>query len=388
MRDPPNPAAVRAPRLGRFVAIAALVAAGLVAWGVITRVRAGQELKSWTREQAVPTVALAEVKGAGDQALTLPGAFEALNSAPIHARISGYLKRWHADIGQPVRAGQLLAEIDTPELDQQVMQARADLATAQANEALARTTAQRWASLLQKDVVSRQAAEEKAGELAARASAANSARANLGRLLEMAKFKRLTAPFDGVVTTRNTDVGALVTVGGPAAAPLFTVVDLRRLRIYVNVPQSYAAQVRPGMSADVVVPEYPDETFAATMVRTSQAIEDSSGTMRVELQLDNADGRLKPGAYAQVSFKLPSGAGGTNVPASAMIFRQGKPMVAALGANDRVVLRQVTIVRDLGASVEIGGGVRAGDRIIDSPPESLAAGDVVRIATPTAGKPG
>jgi RND family efflux transporter MFP subunit len=389
MPDPSSLAHPAPPRhLKRAAIIAACIAGAVVAVGVITRVNADQSLKGWTRDQAIPTVALADVQAQGAQALTLPGNIQAFTSAPIHARTNGYLKRWYVDIGQPVKAGQLLADIDTPDLDQQVLQARADLATAQANESLARTTSARWAGLLSQDAVSKQEADEKAGDLAARASAANSAKANLNRLLALEGFKRILAPFDGVVTSRNTDVGALISPGGPTDTALFTVADQHRLRIYVNVPQSYSAQVKPGITADVTVPEYPGETFKATLAHDAQAINGQSGTLLVELQIDNPGGRLKPGSYAQVSFKLPSAAAATTVPASALMYRHDGPVVAVLGANEHVALRSVTISRDLGSSVQIGSGLKPSDRVIDNPPESIAAGDLVRVVKATAPKTG
>jgi len=380
----PSPSAGR--HLKRAGIIAVCVAAVVVAGGIITRVSADQGLKRWTRDQAIPTVALAGVQGAGEQALTLPGNVQAFTSAPIHARTSGYLRRWYVDIGQPVKAGQLLADIDSPDLDQQVLQARADLATAEANAALAGATARRWAGLLAQDAVSKQEAEEKAGDLTSRTSIANSARANLNRLLALEAFKRIVAPFDGVVTARNTDVGALITAGSPTEQPLFTVADQKRLRIYVNVPQSYSAQVRQGLAADVAVPEYPGQMFKATLARNAQAINDQSGALLVELQIDNADGRLKPGEYAQVKFNLPSAISATQVPATALLFGTKGPQVAVARPDSHVALRSVVIARDLGASIEIGSGLRPGDRVIDNPPEYLATGDLVRVVKAPAGK--
>jgi RND family efflux transporter MFP subunit len=365
--------------LKRAGVIAVCVALAVAVGGVLLRAREGRALQTWTRQQAIPSVALADVKGAGVQALTLPGNVQAFASAPIYARTSGYLKRWYVDIGGPVKAGQLLAELDTPDLDQQVVQARADLATAQANEALARTTNGRWAVLVAKGFVSKQAADEKAGDLAAKTSAVNSARANLNRLVALEGFKRITAPFDGIVTTRTTDVGALISVGGTGGQALFTVADQRRLRIYVNVPQSYSGQVRRGMTADVTVPEFPGRTFTAVLANDAQAINGGAGTMLVELQLDNAQGQLKPGSYAQVSFRLPSAATQTNVPATALLFGHDGPVVALVRPDSHVVLQPVTILHDLGPSVEISAGLAPGARVIDNPPEALRTGDLVRV---------
>jgi RND family efflux transporter MFP subunit len=368
------------PRHLKLAGVAAVgVAALVVVVGLVARVHADQALKTWTHEQAVPTVALAKVLGAGERELVLPGDVQAFYNAPIHARTSGYLKRWYVDIGSPVRAGQLLAEIDTPDLDQQVLQARANLATAQANQRLSATTAKRWEDLVAQDAVSRQEADEKAGDLAARTSAVNAAAADLNRLLALESFKRIVAPFDGVVTSRNTDIGALISVGGAADTALFTVADQHRLRIYVNVPQSYSALIKHGQAAKLNVPEYPGQTFTASVVNDAQSV-GANGALLVELQLDNPEGKLKPGSYAQVTFGLTSAATTTQVPATALLFRHDGPTLAVVGPDDRVRLRPIKIARDLGTQVEVGAGVGPGDRVIDNPPEALADGDMVKIA--------
>ena len=289
--------------------------------GLVARVTADQGLKTWSRAQAIPTISLAKVAGGGERQLILPGDVQAFNTAAIHARVSGYLKRWYVDIGTPVKAGQVLADIDTPDLDQQVLQARADLATAQANQSLAATTAKRWAGLVAQDAVSRQEADEKAGDLTAKSSLVNASRANLNRLLALESFKRITAPFDGVVTTRSTDIGALITTGGANDPALFTIADQKRLRVYVRTPQNYSALIHHGMTADLSVPEYPGQIFKATVANDARAIAAQTGAMLVELQLDNSDGRLKSGEYAQVTFQLPSAAGVTRIPASALQYR-------------------------------------------------------------------
>lgn len=371
--------AVSTRRLKLAGTAALVVAAVVVAAGVAARVHADQSLRTWSRDQAIPTVSLAQVTGGGHADLVLPGDVQAFYTAPIHARTSGYLKRWYADIGAPVKAGQVLAEIDTPDLDQQVMQARANLATAQANQRLSAITAKRWEGLVAQDAVSRQEADEKTGDLAARSSAVNAAQADLNRLMALESFKRITAPFDGVVTARNTDIGQLISVGGSADSALFTVADQHRMRIYVSVPQNYSSLVRRGLSAQVSVPEYPDQTFTASVVNDAQSV-GRGGAMLVELQIDNPDGRLKSGAYAQVAFKLPSAATTTKVASTALLFKQGGPTVAVVGPDGHVKVRPVTIVRDLGPEVEIGAGLQPGERVIDNPPEALADGDLVRVA--------
>lgn len=373
------------PRHLKLVAVGAVcVAALVVAAGLFARVQADQSLKAWTHDQAIPTVALAKVAGGGERQLVLPGDVQAFYNAPIHARTSGYLKRWYVDIGSPVKAGQLLAEIDTPDLDQQVLQARANLATAQANQRLSATTAKRWEGLVAQDAVSRQEADEKAGDLAARTSAVNAAAADLNRLLALESFKRIVAPFDGVVTSRNTDIGALISVGGAADTALFTVADQHRLRIYVSVPQNYSALIHHGLAAQLSVPEYPGQTFTAAVVNDAQSV-GANGALLVELQLDNTGGRLKPGSYAQVTFGLTSAAATTQVPATALMYRHDGPAVAVVGPDGHVKIRAIKINRDLGTQIEVGAGVGPGDKVIDNPPEALVDGDAVKVAAPAKG---
>jgi RND family efflux transporter MFP subunit len=388
----PEPSARLTPQRLKFAGfIALMIAVLVVAVGVFARVHADQGLKTWTKDQEIPTVSLARLEGAGERDLVLPGAIQALNTAPIHARVSGYLKRWYVDIGANVSAGQVLAEVDTPDLDQQVLQARANLAVAQASQKLAATTAERWKDLLAQNAVSRQEADEKTGDLAARNAAVGAARADLDRLLALGGFKRITAPFAGVVTARNTDIGALIAAGAPTDTPLFTIADERRLRIYVQTPQAYSAMVTRGMNADLTVPEHPGETFKAQVVSDARAVNPQSGAVLTELQLDNHDGRLRPGAYVQVAFKLPSPATAVSLPASAIQFRNAGPVVAVVGPDEHVHIRPIKIGRDLGARIEIAEGVQPGARIVDNPPEFLTDGDRVRIASrppPTASKSG
>jgi RND family efflux transporter MFP subunit len=366
-------------RLAALVGVSA--AALVVIGGTVSRVMAHQELSAWSQAQAIPTVALATLQsGAGDDGLQLPGDVRAFNSAAIHPRVSGYLKRWYVDIGAPVKAGQLLAEIDTPELDAQVAQARAELATAVANQKLAATTARRWQGLLEADAVSRQDAEDKTGDLAAKTSLVQSAQANLNRLLALESFKRITAPFAGLVTARNADIGQLVVEGSPSSPPLFIVADQQRLRIYVQTPQAYTARIRRGMTATLEVPEYPGRTFTAKLVNTSGAINPTTGSLTAELWIDNADQALKPGEYAQVRFDLPAQPGALRIPASALITQHQGLAVAVVGPRGRVQIRPIRVTRDMGTSVEVAAGVTAQDRVIDNPADTLQAGDLVRVA--------
>jgi RND family efflux transporter MFP subunit len=370
------------PRHLKLIGIgAALIAVGVVAIGVVSRVHANQTLKTWTNAQAIATVnVILPDSSAGERTLSLPGAVQAFNSAAIHARVSGYLKRWDADIGASVHAGQVLAEVDTPDLDQQLAQAKADLNAALANEKLAQSTAQRWAGLLSKDAVSHQEADEKSGDFNAKTAMVVSARANLQRLVVLQSFKNITAPFDGVVTSRSAQVGQLIAAGTPTDPALFTVADEHRVRIYVNLPQNYSAQVRPGMTADLTAPEYPGRVFHAEVASTARAVNAQSGSMTVELQTDNTDGALKPGEYAMVAFNLPSTGTVMQVPASALLIRHSGVAVAVVGPDNHVQIKPLTIARDLGGKVEVAAGLQPSDRVIDNPADTLANGDLVRIS--------
>ncbi|CAB3753602.1 efflux RND transporter periplasmic adaptor subunit [Paraburkholderia solisilvae] len=358
-----------------------LAAAAVLADGIASRLHTRHEVASWTMQQALPTVSTIQPQPlAATQQLVLPGHLAAWINAPIYARVSGYLHAWYADIGTPVKAGQLLGVIDTPDLDQQLDQARADLQKSVATEKLAVVTAQRWTQMLKQDSVSQQETDEKTSDLAAQQATVAAEQANVNRLEALESFKRIVAPFDGVVTARDTDVGALINAGGGNKPQLFTVSDAQRLRVYVSVPQSEAATVRPGMHATLRVPERPGMTFDATLVDTDHAITPSSGTLLVQLSVDNHAGLLFPGEYTDVRFALPTDAHALQIPASALIFRHNGLQVATLGPQGRAVMKPVTIATDLGSHVVIDSGLTAGDRVIDNPPDSLAAGDLVRVA--------
>jgi RND family efflux transporter MFP subunit len=292
---------------------------------------------------------------------------------------------WRADIGTPVKAGQLLAEIETPELDQQLLQAQAELATARANVGLSEATARRWQELLASGMVARQVVEEKTGDLAAKQSVVRALQANVERIETLKRFARITAPFDGVVTARNTDVGALISVGGAAGSELFVVSDTRKVRVYVSVPQLLVGAVKPGSTARLTVPERPGRSHAATVQSLSQAINSASGGMLVQLAVDNPQGELLPGGYASVALEVPRAAGVLTVPPSALIFDKAGVRVAVVGDGDKVQLKPVKIARDLGTSIEISSGLAPQDRVIESPPDGVGAGDTVRVA---GGKPG
>ncbi|CAG9267501.1 efflux RND transporter periplasmic adaptor subunit [Paraburkholderia unamae] len=371
-------------------AVALMVAAGIVSGGVFSRVHAHQELATWTDAQAIPTVATVLPQASpASEPLVLPGRLAAYINAPIYARVSGYLHAWYADIGTHVKAGQLLGVIDTPDLDQQLQQARADLQNSVANEKLAATTAKRWTEMLKQDSVSQQEADEKTSDLIAKQATVEANEANVRRLEALESFKRLTAPFDGVVTARKTDVGALIDAGSGSGPELFTVSDASQLRVYVSVPQSDAASIKAGMHATLTVPERPGIKFDAKLVDTDQSISPASGTMLVQLAVDNKQGMLFPGEYTEVHLAMPGDAHALFVPASTLIFRAHGMQVAVADANRHVQLRDVTIGTDLGTRVEITSGLHAGERVIDNPPDSLASGDLVRLASANApGAPG
>jgi RND family efflux transporter MFP subunit len=365
--------------VGIVVAVGAVILAGS---GIAMRLHAQTQVRQWTEEQSVPTVDIVAPKAASDEdELVLPGTLRAYFDAPIYARVSGYLKRWNVDIGAPVHAGQVLAEIETPELDEQLRQAEAELATTQATEQLAAVTAERWKNMLASQSVSKQEADEKAGDYAARQAMLAAATANLQRLRAMAAFKQVTAPFDGIVTARNTDVGALINAGG-GGQELFRVADEHAARIYVDVPQTYATEIHPGMSADLVLPEQPDSPLQAKVGEMSQAIREASRTMQVELLADNKDGLLLPGKYVDVHFKLTTPKSLLQLPTTALLFRQEGLRVATVNAQNRVVLKVIRLARERGATVDVSDGLTATDRVIDSPPDSVEDGDEVRPATP------
>jgi RND family efflux transporter MFP subunit len=371
-----------------FIGVIALVIAAVVAAaGIISRAKSSRELVQWTKQQAVPTVALAQLKkGDQYQSLRLPGTIQAYRKAAIYARVSGYLKSWQTDIGAQVQPGQVLAVIDTPDLDQQLAQAKASLASAQANAQIAALTAQRTGFLAQRQVASQQSADNATSDAAAKKSVADAAQANVRQLEAMESFKTVTAPFDGVVTARNTDIGALINAGSGTGQQLFEISDMDTVRIYVQVPQAFTAQLNPGLKATFEVPQYPGQQFDAKLVTTSNAVEMNSRSMLVELQADNSAKKFSPGTYCQVQFQIPGDPNMVQVPATALISGNQGTQVAVLGDGDKVTMKPIQIGRDFGDSVEVVAGLTASDRVIDSPPETLQAGDQVQLAAaPPAG---
>lgn len=377
--DSPPPALSRR-KLAFAGFVAAAVAATVVVMGITSRHAADAKLGDWTETQAVPVVAAAVPDTHGKRAtLDLPGRLEAYTQAQIYARVGGYLKDWKADIGTPVEAGQLLADIDAPDLDQQIMEAKAALASAQANLTLAQATLQRGQTLIHSGAISKADLDQRAADAANKDGLVKAAQANLDRLRVLEQYKRITAPFDGLVTARSTDIGALINAGA-AGPPLFVVSDTKKLRLYVNVPQNYVPSIQIGTKAKISVPEYPGKTFPAMVQASAQAVDVASGTTRMLLIVDNGDSQLMTGDFANVSFELPHPEIAINVPASALIFNQRGLFVATVSGDSRVRLKPVTISRDLGQQVEIGSGLMVEDRVIESPPDGIASGDLVRIA--------
>jgi RND family efflux transporter MFP subunit len=370
-------------KLTRGGAVVAVLALIVVVWSVVSAYSASARLKDATEAQSILTVATVNpqpLSGLSD--LILPGNLQANYEAPIYARTSGYLKRWLVDIGTQVKAGQLLGEIEAPEVDSQLRQAEADLVTAQANQRIAAVTAERWRNLRTSDSVSKQEADEKISLAASNDAQVQAARANVQRLRELSGFEKIIAPFDGVVTARNTDIGQLIVAGNNTGPELFRVADTRRLRLYVRVPQTYAAMMQPGLTAELVFPDQPGKTYTAQLASTSSAIDQSTRTLLAQLSVDNENNELLPGAYSEVHFKLPAGATSEafKLPANVLLFRGDGMHVATVSEKGQVVMKPVTIGRDYGSDIEIIQGLRADDKVILSPPDSLTEGVGVHVA--------
>src|SRR5882757_5754994 len=365
-------------------AAAAVLMAGIVlSYGIIGRAQSKQEVVDWTNTHAIPTVALAGlIPGSAHQTLTLPGNIQPFNRAAIFARVNGYVKSWDHDIGSPVKAGQVLASIDAPDLDQQLGQAKATLASVRANHQIASLTANRNNILLQKQIVAQQLADQTTADEKAKEAVVDANEANVRQLEAMQSFKTLAAPFDGVVTARNVELGMLINSGG-SGQPLFEVSDLHRVRIYVQVPQSFTAGLTVGMKATFEMPQYPGARFEAMLSHISKSINQNSHSMQVELQADNAAGKFFGGSYCNVHFEIPTDANLVKVPSTALITGNQGMQIATLDSNDKVVLKNVQLGRDFGDSVEVVAGLSPSDRIINNPPETLAAGDAVRVAATT-----
>jgi RND family efflux transporter MFP subunit len=358
-----------------------IIAVVIVVFGITTRKVADAKLREWTENQAVPTVAVAPPDTRGKMTtFSLPGRLEAYTQAQIYARVSGYVKEWKADIGTPVKAGQLLAEIDAPDLDQQIMQADANLASAKANAVLSDITLTRGQSLIKTYAISQQDLDQRAADASNKQGLVRAAQANLDRLHVLEQYKRLVAPFDGLVTARTTDVGALINAGAGGGPPMFVVSETSKLRVYVNVPQNYVPAIPVGTKAQISVPEYPGRTFPATVEASAQAVDVASSTTRMQLVVDNPQNELMTGDFTTVTFDLPHPEIAINVPASALIFNERGLQVATVSEDGRIVIKRVTIARDLGNEVEIGSGIAVDDRVVTNPPDGITTGDKVHIA--------
>ncbi len=380
---PPEPtaSAISGRKLSIVGVVAGIILVVVVVTGIVAREKGDAHLREWTETQSIPTVAVAPPGSKMlNPSLNLPGRLEAYSRAPIFARVSGYVKSWKVDIGARVKAGDLLAEIEAPDLDQQLLQARADLVNAQASAKLSDATLKRRQTLLTQNFASQQDVDERTADLNSKNALVKSGQANVDRLEALASYKQLTAPFDGIVTARDTDVGALINAGNGGGAAMFVISDIKKLRVYVNVPQTYVPSIKIGTKASISVPEYPDRIFDAVVESSSQAVDVSSGTARMQLGVDNAKGELLPGSYSNVRLDLSRDVQPLHIPASALIFDQNGLRVATVGPNDRVVFKKVTIARDLGREIEIASGLTADDRVILTPPDGLADNDQVRIA--------
>lgn len=391
--------------------IFAIVVGAVVFWGIKLRIQTAAAVKRETQELAIPAVAVIHPKpGALKNEIVIPGNIQAFTDAPIYARASGYLKAWHADIGARVKTGQVLAEIDAPELDQMVRQATAALDQAKAaldqalanlqqgkvNEELARVTANRWNNLAGKGVVSRQendqykaqydaaVANQQALDKAVAAARSNisSSEANLARLQELQSYKIVRAPFDGVITARNTDVGALINAGnGGPSAELFHIASIAKLRVYANIPQIYSRSTLPGLKADLILSEFPGRHFHGTVVRTAEAMDAGTRTLLTEVDVDNASGELRPGAYAEVHLALPAGVPSLILPVGAVLFRSEGLRVGVIRDSNKVELVPVILGKDYGTEVEVVSGLSPNDLVVAEPPDSLASGATVRVVS-------
>jgi multidrug efflux pump subunit AcrA (membrane-fusion protein) len=400
MATPPPPVVSKI-RVVVFLLCALLVAVILAVVGILPRIHAEKKLVQDTNDAAVPQVLVIQPKeGAPTQEIVLPGNMQAYQDAPIYSRTDGYLKRWYVDIGGRVKKGQLLAEIESPEVDQQLMQGRADLATAQANLQLSQTTSARYTDLLKTDAVSQQDTDNAVSDTKAKQTMVKSAQANVSRLEQLQSFEKISAPFDGVLTARNTDNGQLInsgnastgsssSVGNSAAGSttvntreLFHIAAINTLRVFVNVPQIYSSDAKPSTVADLTLDQFPGRTFSGKLVRNANSIDLATRTLLVEVDVKNNTGELLPGSYAEVHLKLNSSRPTLLLPVSALIFRAQGLQVATLGADNRAHLSTITMGRDFGTQVEVASGLAADQKVIDSPPDSLVEGEQVRVVAP------
>jgi RND family efflux transporter MFP subunit len=364
-----------------FFLVVLIVAGVVVVSGILPRLRAREALREETNRTAAPVVTtIKPSRGAPSEEVILPGNMQAFVDAPIYARTNGYLKRWYFDIGAHVRQGQLLADIESPEVDQQLAQAREDLKTAQANLQLAQITATRYTDLFKTDSVAKQDVDNAVQNAAAREASVKSAEANVARLEQMVGFEKVYAPFTGVVTARETDIGQLIQSGSQQNHELFHVASVDRLRVFVNVPQIYSHEAKPGLNADLTLPELPGRRFTGKLVRTADSFDPATRTLLVELDVPNKDGQLFPGAYTEVHFKMKSKSETLIIPSTSLIFRSQGLRVPVV-RDGKTVLLPVTTGRDFGNTVEVLTGLTPDAQVVANPPDSLVEGEPVRVVT-------
>jgi RND family efflux transporter MFP subunit len=378
--DVPNPSVLR--KLRRTMVLTALVFAAVAATGLAVRFAHAGETRAWTQKQAVPVVQLITLHAANGGNVSLPGQAQAFYTATINAQVTGYVQHWYSDIGAPVKTGQLLAQIDPRPYQAALDQAKGQLARDSATLAEAQLDLQRYQYLMKQNAISAQLFTTQQATVGADEGMVQTDKAMVETAQINLNYTHIIAPLDGVVTSRSVDVGQLVTAGSTSATPLFTVTDQSKLRIYVQVPQSYSNLIKPGMTANFTVPELPGRTFAAQLVASADAIVSQSGTQLVQFQIDNSDHLLKPGEYATMSFGIAKGAHGIRVPVTALMFRDQGTLVATVNNNNRIDLHQVHIGTDFGTAVDVDMGLKDGDKIIDNPPDSLRAGDLIKVGQP------
>jgi RND family efflux transporter MFP subunit len=364
--------------MGRLLLIFGIILIAALVLGFLPRLRERHMVAADTHDLSQPTVAVVTpVPAAAGAPLVLSGELRPLTEASIHARVNGYVRRWQGDLGAKVEAGQLLAELDTPDTDRELSQARAQLLQAEASRDLATTTAKRWKEMLVAKTVSAQEADEKAGDLELKKAVVEGARANVQRLEEVAGFARITAPFAGTITVRRVDVGQLVTAG--ENQELYHLVQTEKLRAFVRVPQNYARSTAIGQTAELILPERPGKSFEARIIRTAGALDAATRTLLTEIEVDNANGEILAGSYAQVRLAEAKPEAALTVPANTIMFRAEGPQVAVV-EHDRITLRRITLGRDFGSSVEVRSGVAEGDQIVTNPSDALAEGAAVHAS--------
>jgi len=382
---PPQQTHQRNPRsqaqLWRIISVFVLLIAVVAGWGIITRLDAAHRLDETTQDNATPIVTVMKATiGPTEEEIVLPSNLQAWHEAPVYARTNGYLKKWITPIGTFVKEGDLLAEIETPEIDAQQHQAQADLHTAEANNQLAQSTAMRWQKLLKTNTVSQQEVDEKTSDALAKAAVVASAQANLDRLNQLEDFKRVTAPFDGIITARNTDIGALINAGNAGSGQeLFHIADTNKLRVYVQIPQINTPAITPDLTAELHLVEYPQRIFTAKLTHTAKALSPETRTLLTEFEVDNEDGALLAGSFAEVHIKLPSNSQTVRLPINTILFNKNGSQIATLDDQNRAILKPIKIGRDYGKQLEVIDGISPGETIIINPPDSLRTGEQVKL---------